>query len=139
MDDNVRLAKNKAFKTKEKAFRECYAKMRSITVAIMLCLKCLIHKKNKIFSILLALTLFLIMLYSAFFIAAEVHHDCIGEDCQICYQISICQDTLKKFSLTFFIAVFLSAFIHALYKNTSFLKEYSQNYTLVSLKVKLSD
>lgn len=96
-------------------------------------------KKRKILAVFFAVSFILVILYSILFISMELNHDCVGEDCQICYQISICQDTLKKLSLTFCIAAFPTALTHTLYKNTSFLKEYSQNYTLVSLKVKLSD
>ncbi len=96
-------------------------------------------KKRKILAVFFAVSFILVMLYSVLFISMKLNHDCVGEDCPICYQISICQDTLRKLSLAFCTAVFLTAFTHILCKNASFLNEYSHSYTLVSLKVKLSD
>ena len=56
-------------------------------------------KRNRIAALLLAVTILVIMLYSAFFVAAEADHDCVGEGCPICYQIDACQNTLKSLSL----------------------------------------
>ena len=47
--------------------------------------------KKRIIAILLAATVLFVMLYSALFIAAEADHDCVGENCPICYQINVCQ------------------------------------------------
>ena len=56
-------------------------------------------KRNRIAALLLAVTILVIMLYSAVFVAAEADHDCVGEGCPICYQIDACQNTLKSLSL----------------------------------------
>ena len=56
-------------------------------------------KRNRIAALLLAVTILVIMLYSAFFVAAEADHDCVGEGCPICYQVDACQNTLKSLSL----------------------------------------
>ena len=55
-------------------------------------------KRNRIAALLLAVTILVIMLYSAFFVAAEADHDCVGEGCPICYQIDACQNTEKPFA-----------------------------------------
>lgn len=89
-------------------------------------------KRNRIAALLLAVTILVIMLYSAFFVAAEADHDCVGEGCPICYQIDACQNTLKSLSLAV-------AFTYILCRCISLCTDYAQRDTLVSLKVKLSN
>ena len=88
----------------------------------------------------IAVAVAFVMLYSVIYISAESSHECTGENCPVCHQISICQSTLKELS-----AVVLAAAISAValiynlcmcfYACTNFV----QRYTLVSLKVKLSN
>jgi len=47
-------------------------------------------KRNRIAALLFAVTILVIMLYSAFFVAVEADHDCVGEGCPICYQVDAC-------------------------------------------------
>lgn len=44
---------------------------------------------------LLAAVLAVVMLSSAIYLAVEANHDCSGDDCAICRQISICENLLK--------------------------------------------
>ena len=97
------------------------------------------EKKKRIAALLLAVTVLLVMLYSALFIAAEADHDCVGENCPICYQINVCQNALKYLSLAVCAAVFAAALPYTLCRGISVCTDYAQSYTLVSLKVKLSD
>lgn len=97
------------------------------------------EKKKRIAALLLAVTVLLVMLYSALFIAVEADHDCVGENCPICYQISVCQNTLKNLSLAVCAVAFAAAFTYTLCRSISVCTDYAQSYTLVSLKVKLSD
>lgn len=97
------------------------------------------EKKKRIAALLLAVTVLLVMLYSALFIAAEADHDCVGENCPICYQINVCQNTLKNLSLAVCAVAFAAAFTYTLCRSISVCTDYAQSYTLVSLKVKLSD
>lgn len=46
---------------------------------------------------LAALTVF-VMLFSVFFIASEKDHNCAHENCPICEQIAVCENTLKHLS-----------------------------------------
>lgn len=97
------------------------------------------QRKKQIVAILLVITVLFVMLCSASFAAAEAEHDCAGENCPICYQIGVYENTLKNFSLAV-CAVFLSAaFIYILCRSISAPTDFVQNCTLVSLKVKLSD
>lgn len=97
------------------------------------------EKKKRIAALLLAVTVLFVMLYSALFIAAETDHDCVGENCPICYQINVCQNTLKNLSLAVCAAAFAAAFTYTLCRSISACTDYAQSFTLVSLKVKLSD
>ena len=69
-------------------------------------------KRNRIAALLLAVTILVIMLYSAFFVAAEADHDCVGEGCPICYQIDACQNTLKSLSLAVCVTAVAVAFTY---------------------------
>ncbi|MCC8016678.1 MAG: hypothetical protein LIO43_04835 [Clostridiales bacterium] len=97
------------------------------------------EKKNRIVAAFLAVIVFVVMLYSALYIAAEADHDCVGDNCPICAQINVCQNTLKNLSLAVCAAVFAAAFTYTLCRSISACADITPSYTLVSLKVKLSD
>ena len=96
-------------------------------------------KKKRIISLVVAVAVFFVMLYSALYIAAEANHDCVGENCPICYQISVCQNALKNLSLAVSAAAFAAAFTYTLCRSISACADVTPSYTLVSLKVKLTD
>ena len=96
-------------------------------------------KTKRILAMLMAVAIFAVMLSSAFFLAEEAHHDCVGEDCPICFQISVCRSTLKGLCLAVCAGVLAAAFTYAPRGDVSARVDYAQSYTLVSLKVKLSN
>lgn len=91
------------------------------------------------FALILAFVLCLTMLFSATFIVTEADHDCTGEDCPICYQISICENTLKTLSYAVIAITLTLALIYCLTLSVpmSFLGR--KNTSLITLKVKLSN
>ena len=96
-------------------------------------------KRNRVLSVLLAASVLFVILSSVFFIAIEADHDCVGEDCPICYQISVCKHTLKSVWQTILVvnlAGFIGIFLISL---PAFTKKLAYNTSLVSLKVKLSN
>lgn len=96
-------------------------------------------KRNRVLTVLLAAAVLFVMLSSVFFIAIEADHDCVGEDCPICYQISVCEHTLKSVGQTILVAIlagFIGIFLISL---PAFTKKLAYNTSLVSLKVKLSN
>ena len=97
------------------------------------------EKKKRVLAALLAVAVLFVMLYSALFIAAHVDHDCDGEDCPICYQINICQNTLKNLSFAVSAVALAAAFTYALCRIIPSCTEVARTFTLVSLKVKLTD
>ena len=96
-------------------------------------------KKKRIISLAVAVAVLFVMLCSAVFVAAEANHDCVGENCPICYQISVCENTLKNLSLAVCAVVFAAVFIYTLCRSISACADAITSYTLVSLKVKLTD
>ena len=88
---------------------------------------------------LLAAVLAVVMLSSAVYLAVEADHDCSGDDCAICRQISICENLLKSLGLAGAAAVFAAAVRYALCRVIPSCAEVVRTFTLVSLKVKLSD
>lgn len=97
------------------------------------------EKKKRIAAAFLAVTILLVLLFSAAFIAAEADHDCAGENCPICDQIAACQNILKTFSLAVCIAAFPAVFSYTLCRGSFACADVIPRNTLVSLKVKLTN
>lgn len=96
-------------------------------------------KKNRLLAIMLAVTVVFVVLFSTFFIAQNANHDCIGDDCPICYEISVCEVVLKTIGLASAVAI-LTAFVGTfMLFLPSFTKRPASNTSLVTLKVKLSN
>ena len=88
---------------------------------------------------LLAAVLAVVMLSSAIYIAVEANHDCSGEDCAICRQISICENLLKTLGLAGAAAAITAAFTYTMCRAILPCAEMNGTLTLVALKVKLSN
>lgn len=95
--------------------------------------------KPKRFASLLALLVAFIMLSSVLFIALEADHDCCGEGCAVCAQIQACEDLLRNLMMV----PVLAAAVWCLYALNRVSAETDRcafhPYTLIVLKVKLSD
>ncbi len=88
---------------------------------------------------IMGILMLFIMLFSAFYIAAEADHDCAGEDCPICACIAQCENILHQIGdgiascaavIISIVFLFVSVFLFA----TLFPQE-----TLVSRKVRLNN
>lgn len=90
-------------------------------------------------SAVLALLLALMLLFSALFIALEADHDCAGEDCAICAQISMCENLLQQLTLALLALAAAGVSCAAFSLLTEDLRERRAQTTLITLKVKLSD
>ena len=93
-------------------------------------------KKFRFMTGLLAVVLAFVMLSSVAYIAAEAGHDCTGADCAICHQIHVCENLLQSIGLAGSAA---AAIRYVLCRILSSCTEAARAFTLVSLKVKLSD
>ena len=96
-------------------------------------------RKFRLITRLLAAVLAAVMLSSAIYIAVEANHTCSGEDCAICHQLQVCENLLKSIGLVDAAAVFAAAVRYALCSVIPSCAELVRTFTLVSLKVKLSD
>ena len=96
-------------------------------------------KKSRLITGLLAAVLAAVMLSSAIYIAVEANHTCSGEDCAICHQLQVCENLLKSIGLVDAAAVFAATVRYALCRVIPSCAELVRTFTLVSLKVKLSD
>ena len=96
-------------------------------------------KKFRFMVRLLAVVLAVVMLSSAIYIAVEANHDCSGDDCAICRQISICENLLKSLGLAGAAAVITAAFTYTVCRAILPRAEMNGTLTLVALKVKLSN
>lgn len=56
-----------------------------------------VSKARRITAGIIGLMMLFVMLFSAFYMAAEADHDCSGEDCPICACIQQCENTLRLF------------------------------------------
>ena len=88
---------------------------------------------------LLAAVLAVVMLSSAIYLAVEADHDCSGDDCAICRQISICENLLKSLGLAGAAAAISAAFTYTVCRAILSRAEMNGTLTLVALKVKLSN
>ena len=88
---------------------------------------------------LLAAVLAVVMLSSAIYLAVEADHDCSGEDCAICHQINVCENLLKSIELAGSAAATVAAILYILCRIIPSCTEVARTFTLVSLKVKLSN
>ena len=52
-------------------------------------------RQRRIFTLLLTAAVCFAMLFSLCFLAAEADHDCTGEDCAVCAQISNAENILR--------------------------------------------
>ena len=88
---------------------------------------------------LLAAVLAVVLLSSAIYLAVEANHDCSGDDCAICRQISICENLLKALGLAGAAAAISAAFTYTVCRAILPCAEMNGTLTLVALKVKLSN
>lgn len=96
-------------------------------------------KNNRILTLLLALIVGFVVMFSSVFTVVEAYHNCEEEHCQVCYQISVCKNTLKTLSD---VVVTISAAIALVYSLLTCLFVFitnRQSESLVTLKVKLSN
>lgn len=87
----------------------------------------------------LAAVLAFVMLFSVLYVALEADHDCHGDDCAICAQISACMDLLRQLALSLLViaaAALLRASALPVRKAICY---GVHRASLISLKVKLSD
>ena len=98
-----------------------------------------ISKTKQITACIIAFMMFFMVLFSAFFIAAEAHHHCEGENCPICALIALCEHSLRQTgdgAVRLIAVLFPISFVLI----AAFLQETGrQQETLISKKVRLNN
>lgn len=97
------------------------------------------EKRNRRLAFLLALAACFIVLFSGLYIAAETNHDCIGEDCPVCYQISVCENTLETLGYAVVAILAAAGLTFVVAECPAQPKTSLGSSTLITLKVKLSN
>lgn len=94
---------------------------------------------NRILRTLICIAVIFAIVFSAFYIASDLGHDCAGERCAICRQIELCKNLLR--SLAFVVGIIGAVFINRFLCRCCRTKRNGTiaTSTLVLLRVKLSD
>ena len=87
----------------------------------------------------LAAVLVFVMLSSGVYIAVHSNHDCTGKDCAVCHHITASEHLLKSFGMASAAAMIPLAVTSILHRGIFLCSEFVCTFTLVSLKVKLSN
>ena len=88
---------------------------------------------------IMGLMMLVIVLFSAFYIAAEANHDCCGEGCPICACIHQCENTLRGFGDGTAVQSAVVAPVILILFAAAFAVTAVCQYTLVSRKVRLNN
>ncbi len=94
-------------------------------------------QRKRVTAICFALLLFGFIMLSSFFIVENAHHDCVGEECQICMEIEAAVRTISNLKIVPVLAfglVVLCAFAQIC---AEILDSGCTKDTLVTLKVEL--
>ena len=98
-----------------------------------------IMNKKRFVSTALVFALFFVMLLSTIYIIAETEHDCVGDNCPVCSQISQCENTINTVSSAVSIAAVAAVFAYILMAGTVKITSQKPASTLISLKVQLTE
>lgn len=97
-------------------------------------------KQKRVFAWLLCIGLALTLFVSSAYIVLEVHHDCTGEDCDICETIAQTEALLQSFALLGAVLLLVAAGLTILkaHRFSDGIRLPAQS-TLVSWKVRLNN
>lgn len=94
--------------------------------------------KRKSLAVVFSIVLFAFFVCSIFFIAHEAGHDCVGEDCPICEEITVLEKAIEELG-TGVIAVIITCSIVFAFVDKLSLRNNNKtkNESLVSLKIEI--
>ena len=104
----------------------------------------MMHDQNvtvlgKVTSCLLAMLMIIVMLFSAFYISAELHHDCIGEDCPICACVQQCENVIHKIGGGLFFIISAIIPVVCVCLGAALFVSDIQKQTLISRKIRMNN
>ena len=95
-------------------------------------------KRNRVISWILIIMFSFVSLGSSCFIITHADHDCTGEDCSVCMELTECHKTLNTLGTAFMGSVHLAVMMFVSFVIVrSLAKTRSDHTTLISLKVEL--
>ena len=95
--------------------------------------------KKRIFAGLMFLVFAIALLSFACLVIVEAGHNCVGEDCPVCYQLSICESAVKYSFVGAVLAMLFAALRLFALSFSDCILQLRNCISLVFLKVKLSD
>ena len=96
-------------------------------------------KRTRYISAMLALIFALVMLAAIGYETAEYDHECSGEGCAVCAVLQVCDDLLSGGGAALKAAAVILAVCVLAYTAAVSIELNENNYTLISLKVRLDD
>lgn len=96
-------------------------------------------KNRRIFAILLSFLLLFALIFSLFAVTVSANHDCAGESCAVCRQVSQCENLLRFLFSALFALCLSACGLFAATILPDGRDDRNLPVTLVSLGVKLSD
>ncbi len=95
-------------------------------------------KRSRRVALILVAMLSFSIAFSAFFVVKEANHDCCGDKCPICYQISMCESTLKTVAAVGAVGAAITTFALVLLINLFYDRDIDLKQSLFARRVKLS-
>lgn len=94
--------------------------------------------KRKSLAVVLSIVLLAFFVCSIFFITHEADHDCVGEDCPICAEITVLEKAIEELG-TGVVAVIMACAIVLVFVDKLSLRNNNktQDESLVSLKIEI--
>ncbi|MBP5159522.1 MAG: hypothetical protein ILP10_04415 [Lachnospiraceae bacterium] len=94
---------------------------------------------KRITACVMAIMMLAIMLFSAFFVAHEMEHDCTGEDCPVCACIEWCENALHRMGAGLLAGVVRTMTWIAILLSVCLVTLFVARRTPVSGKVRIND
>lgn len=93
--------------------------------------------KKRAIALATAIAVLFVMLFSTAYIVKNSRHDCCGENCQICYNISVCRNAMKTMSAAVCVVCVFAASSYALCRAVQCSVDVINSATLITQKVEL--
>ena len=95
-------------------------------------------KNNRKLAILLVALMSFFIVFSAFFVVREADHTCCGDNCPICYQLSVCDSTTKSIAGAGVVATIAMVFALVLFIQLFYDTNIERKQSLFARRVKLT-
>lgn len=95
-------------------------------------------KNSRRVALILVALLSFFVVFSSFYIVKEADHTCSGENCPICYQISMCESTTKSIAGAGAVAVVAALFALVMFVTFTYDVKINLKRSLFDFRVKLS-